>query len=336
MVVSAPVVASRTLGAPHLAGLVALSSVALLFIVLNEAQTGALSGLEAFRRISALQVHSGILAFPVSLIGVYFFGLTGAVCALGVTGAVLFVLNARGIRKEAGGAGIPIHWRGLGSEMGLVWRFNFPTLLCGSVYVPSMWLANLIVVNGPDGYAQMGLFSAADRWRTAVMFLPGLLGGVALPMLSNLAGDSNARKFRKLLRAKVAVSFLLSLLAAVPIAVLAPLIMRSYGSDFAEGSWVLVILCATAVMHAAYWIIGQSLVSKGRVWTIFRMNLGWAILLLITIWFLRHHGAVGLAASYLVADVFRLAAGLFLARRLLGGGAGAPPGGASGAHGILP
>jgi O-antigen/teichoic acid export membrane protein len=335
MVVAAPLVATRSLGAPHLAGMVALSSAALLFLVLNEAQIGALSGLEAFRRRSAIQIYGGILAFPISLAGVYFFGLTGAVCAFGVTGAVLVALNAWGIRREATLAGIPIHWRGIRSEMGLVWRFNLPTLLCGSVYVPSMWLANLIMVNGPDGYAQMGLFSAADRWRTAVMFLPALLGGVALPMLSSLAGDSNAGQFRKLLRANVAISSLLSLLAAVPIAALAPWIMRSYGSDFTEGKWVLVILCGTAVMHAAYWVIGQSLVSKGRVWTIFRMNLGWAILLLVTIWFLRHHGAIGLATAYLVADCFRLAVGLILSRRLLGGQTGAPLAGTAEANSTL-
>jgi len=324
MVVTAPLVATSCLGAPHLAGMVALSSVALLLLVLNEAQVGALSGLEAFRRRSTIQANAGLAAFPITVAGVYFFGLTGAVCALALTSGVLVVLNYQGIRKEAAQAGIPIRWDGLRSEMGLIWRFNLPTLLCGSVYVPSMWVANLLMVNGPGGYAEMGLFSAADRWRTAIMFLPALLGGVALPMLSSLAGNSSARQFQKLFRANVAISFLLSLAAAVPIAALSPWIMRSYGLAFSEGSWVLVILCATAVMHAAYWIIGQSLVSKGRVWTIFRLNLGWALLLLGSIWFLRHHGAKGLATSYLVADGFRLAAGLVVSRRLLGGGTEAP------------
>lgn len=317
MLLAAPLVARKCLGAPHLAGMVAITSIALLFLVLTETQVAMLSGLEAFRRRSALLVQGGIAAFPISLMGVYIFGLAGAVGALAVSLGVLSVLNAKGIRKETALAGIPIHWRGLQREMGMVWRFNMPTLLSSSVYVPSMWLANVLLVNQANGYAQMGLFSAADRWRTAIGFLPSLLGGVALPMLSSVSGHSDTRTFRHLLRANVAISCLISVAVALPIAALAPWIMRSYGAGFVEGKWVLVILCATAVTHAAYWIIGQSLVSKGRLWTIFPMNLGWAVLLLGTTWFLRERGAIGLATAYLAADAFRLGIGLMVIRRML-------------------
>lgn len=312
MLVAASSVAEKCLAAPHLASMVAITSISLLFWVLSETQVAILSGLEAFRRRSILQVYGGIAAFPISVIGVYFFGLTGAVSALAVSSGVMSLLNGHGIRKEIALAGIPIRWTGLHRDMGLVWRFNVPMLLCSSVYVPSMWLANVLLVNGPNGYAQMGLFTAADRWRTAIGFLPSLLGGVALPMLSTMSGESDSRRFGKLLRANVAISCLISLTVALPVAALAPWIMRSYGADFTDGRWVLVILCATAVTHAVYWIIGQALVSKGRVWTIFQMNLGWAVLLLGTTWFLRGHGAVGLATAYLAADAFRLGVGFLV------------------------
>jgi O-antigen/teichoic acid export membrane protein len=315
----APQIAKHCLAAPHLAGIVALSSLALFFQVMNEAQNAALSGLEAFRRRSVLQAYGGIVAFPLSVVGVCYFGLPGAVVALGLAGGVLAAISARGIRKEAELAGIRIVWRGLRREMGMVWRFNLPVLLSGSVYVPCMWLANLLMVNGPDGYAQMGLFSAADRWRTAIGFLPALLGGVALPMLSSVSGESDSRRFQKLLRANVAICFALSLAVALPISALAPWIMRSYGAEFTEGRWVLIILCFTAIIQATYWIIVQSLVSKNRVWTLFWTNVGWAILLLGISWSLRMHGARGLAIAYLAADAFRLLVGLIICRGLLSG-----------------
>jgi len=313
----APTVAKYCLGAPHLIGIVALSSIALFFQVVNEAQNATLSGLEAFRRRSTLQAYGGIVAFPVSVAGVYFFGLPGAVVALGIGGGVLAALSARGIRKEAELAGIPIVWRELRREMAMIWRFNLPVLLSGAVYIPCMWLANIIIVNIPDGYAQMGLFSAADRWRTAIGFLPALLGGVALPMLSSAAGGSDIRRFRKLLWANVAIATALSLAVALPIAVLAPWIMRGYGSEFTEGKWVLVILCFSAAIQATYWIIVQSLVSKSRVWALFWTNAGWASLLLGTAWLLRAEGARGLATAYLAADAFRLLVGLIICRHML-------------------
>jgi O-antigen/teichoic acid export membrane protein len=318
MVVGATLVADQFLAAPHLAKLVALSALVLIFQVLDQAQIGALSGLEAFRRRSTLQAYGSVVAFPVSLIGVYFFGLTGAVVALAVAGGVLVALNAWGIRKEAALAGIPILWRGTGREVRSILRFNVLAVLSGVVFAPPMWLANVMVANGPDGYAQIGLFSAADRWRTAIVFLPALLGGVALPMLSSLSDASDSSVFKRVLRANVVICSVTSLAVAAPIAVMAPWIMRSYGSDFAEGTWVLVTLCGAAVMHAAYSVIGQSLVSKGSMWTVLGVNLLWAVLLLSTAWFFRASGARGLAVAYLIADTVRLLAGLFLLPRVYG------------------
>ena len=311
--------AARLLAAPHLRVAIAISALALLFLVINEAQNGILSGLEAFRRRSAVQFAAGVASLPITVLSVFFFGLFGAVCGMIASQAVLVLLSYQAIQREASSAGVPIRWREGRKEIGILASFSLPTLCSGAVYVPAMWIANMIIGKYTGGYAEMGVFSAADRWRTAIAFLPMLLGGVTLPMLSSLSGESDHRRFHKLLRANAAITGLASLGIAVPIAALAPWIMRSYGSGFAEGKWVLVMLCATAVLHASYWIVGQALFSKGRVWPIFGINLGWAALLLGTVWLLREHGARGLAAAYLVADAYRLLVSLIVSGRLLTG-----------------
>jgi O-antigen/teichoic acid export membrane protein len=313
MVVTAPSVATRFLGAPHLTGLIALGALALVFTVLNEAQVGTLSGLEAFRRRSSIQIVAGIASFPITVTAVWFFGLTGAVWGMVISTALLVVLSWHAIRAELRNAGIPIQYRDIGSELGVIWRFNFPTLCCGAVYIPAMWVANLILVNGQAGYSEMGIFSAADRWRTAIMFLPTLIGGVTLPLLSGLG--ANPQQFKKVLWTNVATSFGLSVAVAAPIALFSPWIMKSYGREFTEGYWTLVTLCGAAIVHAAYWIVGQSIVSRGRVWTMFRLNVAWATVLLTVSWLTRTHGAQGLALGYLCAELLRLTAGIFVATR---------------------
>ena len=154
----------------------------------------------------------------------------------------------------------------------------------------------MILVNSPGGYAEMGIFNAADRWRTAILFLPSLLGGVTLPMLARLRGEAATERYHNLLWTNIKLSVLASVAVAAPVALLAPWIMARFGAGFAEGAWVLVTLCMTAVAFAAYWIVGQSLVSRGHVWTMFLFNLGWAVTLLTSEWLLRGHGAQGLAA----------------------------------------
>lgn len=315
MIATSAWLAARLLAAPHLSVAIAISAFGLLFSVINEAQIGTLSGLEAFKRRSTIQFVAGIASFPIAVVGVYFFGLMGAVSGLIASQALLVFLNYRGIRKEAAAAGVPIRWREIKKEFGVLIGFSLPTLCCGAVYVPSMWIVNMMVVNTAGGYAEMGLFSAADRWRTAIMFIPTLLGGVTLPMLASLQGEAASRQYQKVLLTNIKLSVLASCAIAAPIALLAPWIMGSYGPGFREGTWVLVTLCIVSVAHAAYWIIGQSLVSHGRMWTMFSFNLGWAALLLSSGWYLREYGAMGLAIAYLIADSARLVWALIYLKR---------------------
>jgi O-antigen/teichoic acid export membrane protein len=308
--------AARVLAAPHLQVVIATSALALLLILINEAQEGVLSGFEAFKRRSTVQFATAITSFPIVVLSVYFFGLIGAVWGLIASQGLQAVLSFRAIQRETSLAGIPIRWREAGKEVAILATFSLPTLCSGALYVPSMWIANMILVNSQGGYAEMGIFSAADRWRTAILFLPSLLGGVTLPMLARLRAESATERYNNLLWTNIKLSALASAAVAAPIAFLAPWIMARFGDGFAEGAWVLVTLCITAVAFAAYWIVGQSLVSRGHVWTMFLFNLGWATTLLTSEWFLRGYGAQGLATAYLLADIARLMAALVYANRM--------------------
>jgi O-antigen/teichoic acid export membrane protein len=243
-------------------------------------------------------------------------GLPGAVLSLVISSLLLMTLSHQGIRKEAARAGVPMSREGWGLEKGVLWRFSLPTVLGGAVYVPVMWLANVVIVNTPRGYSAMGVFSAADRWRTAVMFVPTLMGGVTLPLLTSLLGEANPRRYDKVLWASVVMSGLAAAALAIPIAAFSPWIMASYGPDFEQGRWALMALCVSSVAASSYWIISQSLISRARVWAMFWLNVEWAILFVSSVWILRHLGATGLAAAYLVADSLRLGTALlFMAGR---------------------
>jgi O-antigen/teichoic acid export membrane protein len=307
--------AARLLAAPHLKLAIAISAAALLLITTNEAQNGVLNGLEAFRRRSRIQFVAAIASFPVTVVGAFTFGLIGAVYGLIASQALILVLTQQAVQKETSAAGISIRWKEFRQEAGLLMRFSLPMLLVGAVYMPSTWIANMILVNTPSGYAEMGVFSAADRWRTAILFLPGLLGGVTLPMLSSLQSKADSDKYHNLLWANIKFSVLASLAVATPVALCAPWIMSSYGPGFREGTWVLITLCTTAVGFAAYWIVNQSLLSRGHVMTIFYINLGWAVTLLTVEWLLRGQGARGLALAYLLAEAGRVTASLIYANR---------------------
>jgi len=308
--------AARVLAAPHLQLAIAISAAALILITTNEVQNGVLNGLEAFKRRSTVGFVAAVAAFPVTVVGAFFFGLIGAVYGLIASQLVVLVLTQRAIQKEMAAAGLSIRWTEFGREAAVLMRFSLPMLLVGIVYMPSTWIANMILVNTPNGYAEMGVFSAADRWRYAILFLPGLLGGVTLPMLSSLQSKTDFGRYQSVLWANIKFSVLASFTVAAPIALFAPWIMGSYGPGFREGSGVLMTLCATAVAFAAYNIVNQSLLSRGQVMTLFYINLGWAVTLLTAEWLFLGHGAKGLALAYLLAEAFRVTAAMVCANRV--------------------
>jgi len=77
----APWLAEHTINAPHLAVVLRIAALILFINALNGAQTGALSGFEAFKTIAYINLFVGLISFPILVGGAYFGGLTGAVFA---------------------------------------------------------------------------------------------------------------------------------------------------------------------------------------------------------------------------------------------------------------
>lgn len=301
--VLAPWLAVHTLAAPHLDGLLRIGSLLLLLGAINGAQTGALAGFEAFKRLASINLIAGLSAFPLMVGGTWWLGLRGALLGLVGSLAVNCLLNFHGLRAEARRAEVALVFAGASREWSILWRFSLPALLSGVMIGPVYWLCNTLLVNQPDGYGQMGLFNAANQWFGALLFLPGILGQVALPVLSERLGQSDTGRSGKVL------SFYIKLNAAVvaPLVVLgciaSPLIMSSYGPAFSEGWPVLVAVLATAGLLAVQTPVGQIIAASGRMWLGSAMNLGWAVCFLVLTWVLIRWGALGLAGARLIAYI---------------------------------
>jgi O-antigen/teichoic acid export membrane protein len=250
-----------------------------------------------------VNLYLGLISFPILVGGAYIGGVNGAVWALAINLAGNWLLNHLALRKEACQYDVPFTFRNCSHELYVLWQFSLPVALAGAVVGPVNWVCNTLLVNRPGGYSEMGLFSAANQWRMAILFVPSMVGRVVLPMLSNLNGSEARTSYRKILRISIILNGGTGLAMALPIALLASGIMRSYGKGFEEGRWVLLCLVFSAVLMAVNNVVGQAIVSKGRVWLGFLLNLCWASALLVISWSLiqRGYGAFGLALATLIA-----------------------------------
>lgn len=303
LIIFAPWLALHTLNAPHLTTELRIGAVILLVSAMNGAQTGALSGLEAFKSIAHVNLWVGLSSFPLFICGAYFGGLRGSVWALGVNVGISWVLSHLALRKETTRHSIPFTLRDCGKEWHVLWSFSIPALLSSLMVTPVMWLCNAFLVNAPNGYGQMAIFDAANQWRAAIIFIPGMVGQLALPMLSSLNSINATGSYIKVLKLNLLLSGCAALIAAVPVALASPLIMKSYGVGFESGGLVLACMAASTVFAACNSIVGQAIASQGQMWAGLLFNSLWG-LALVSFGYIavsKGYGALGLAIANLVA-----------------------------------
>jgi O-antigen/teichoic acid export membrane protein len=305
-----PWLASHTFASRAVATPLAIGSGLLFFGEINGVQLGILSGMEAFGPIARVSLWSGLWSVPIILLGAWLGKVTGAVSGMVISMAVTCVLTHLVLRRETARAGISFSHFGTWEESSVLWKFSVPAFLSGAVVTPTSWICTTMLVNRPNGYAEMGLFAAADQWRNAVVFLPGIVARVVLPILSSHSKDSldSGSRFSNALDAGFAVGIIVAFPAVAALSFGGSLIAKFYGADFTAIRYPLAGLLYAAGAIAIGTPIGSAVQARGAMWFAFTNNLAWGILLLGFFRFAFFaRGAVGLslawASSYLVLAV---------------------------------
>lgn len=319
----APWLASHTIGAPHLADPLRVAGLGLVFTTMGGAQTGALAGFEAFRTQTLLNVWLGLLGIPIAVVGVWYWGLEGAVWATVATAALQWALTHVAVRLLARRDRVPVSLTGWWREQRVLWTFSLPALAQGVMVAPVSWAAAAILVNQPGGYPEMGVFSAANHWYAAVLFLPNALCGPVLPVLSERVGRGDGPGVRTVLRAAVAMNAA----AVVPIVAVgclaSPWLVRLYGPQFADAWPTFAAVLITAGIVAIINPVGYVLAASERLWLGFLMNTGWAAVFLGATVLLVGWGSLGIATARLVGYAVHFGWTLAFAMRFVRAGAGA-------------
>ena len=185
-------------------------------------------------------------------------------------------------------------------EKDIIWKLSFPTMLSNVMVGPVIWIANVIIINTSGGYGQLGLFNAADQWRTALAFLPGVIGTVLLPMLA-----ANNEKNENIEKLNVLISWIVVIIIALPLISFPEIISVLYGNNYYSTGFIEVLAlmifvsCITSYREG----ISRKLVVKNLMWWGVLDNVLWAIFLIGSVMFLKNLGALGLSLSYIIAYV---------------------------------
>lgn len=299
LILLAPFLAKQVLAAPQLAKPLAIGSGLAFFGAINGAQTGALAGFEAFKTIAVMNVIAGIASFPLIVFGVWARGLQGAIWGSVAALAINWILNNRALRRVCANANVSYHFAFCYRELGILHRFSLPALLAAIAVAPGLWVCNALLARQPQGYADLGIYAAADKWRLLILFVPTSVFTMVLPVLSNFYNERDDMRFKQVFRANLKVNAALVFSSVVLIAVFAVPIMTIYGPSFRGGWAVLLILAFSAIPETLNAILGLSLIARRLMWWRFAFDvLLVGVLVGLALLFIPKWGALGLAASY--------------------------------------
>lgn len=294
----APWLARNSLAAPELSPYIQLSALLLLLNAVNGAQTGALSGFEAFRKIAWVNGLTGLLNFPLVVGGAMLFELSGVIWGMIIAQASGCLANVLILRREAARLHIPrLPWSMTTSELSLLWRFAVPATLGSLLVTPVDWACTAMLARQPNGFEHVGAFSAANQWFGALLWLPYVMAQSVMPVLSERMGVNDTARSTKLLVVSIKISAAVTLPFVILGSLLSRHIMGAYGNDFARDWPTLVVSLATCAVVAVQVPVGTMIAASGRMWLGFCMNLLWAAVFLVMTWLLLQWGALGLASA---------------------------------------
>ena len=303
MLLLSGVLATEALHSSALTTAVQLGAVMLFVSILNGAPNGILVGLEDFRSV-AINTFIGSLCEAVFMvIGAWLYQLEGAILGFGIGVVALYVANSLSVSRDLNREHIVTQGKSIRREdWRLLYTYSIPATLSALTVAPVFFVIRSMLVSR-SGYAELGIFEAADQWKVIILFIPTTVSQIVLPILSSLL---DVHKFKKTLGLNILLIAVVSTVIALAVALLSPLIMPLYGQTFTD-LMPLTLLAVSTIFSAVSNVIEMSIYSRDKMWTCFGLNLVWAALLigLSELFLSQGMGASALALAVLLSYLLK-------------------------------
>jgi O-antigen/teichoic acid export membrane protein len=299
------VIAPALIG-PSLANDLRIGAVMVLGVAIAHVQSGALAGLEAFKKAACASFLAGILNFVCLVGGCWVGGLTGTVWGLGLAVGFNALINHWFLSREARRQQVPFWCRGWASELGLLWKCSLPVVLGSALGSPVHWLTQWILFGQSGGDAALAVYRVGFTWSLVVSLIPLPFCYAYIPVLSSLAEDA-ADSRRKLIWKAVLGSLAIAVPVGLVLVLLAGPILSMYGPEYVVGRSVFSVLMVCGAAESVIALLIATLLALGFLWWRLGAMLVWAVTVSgLALALVPMHGAMGIALSLLVGHVVLL------------------------------
>ncbi len=296
------------LDTPDLVPSIKIGALALVFIVFNYAQEGTLSGFEDFKAkaVNGFVMHSlqALAIIGGAYWGAHFLndGVLGAVLGFTVAYVLLIVLDQFSINRNFRVLGLAPSLRSIDKkDIKLLFTFTLPATVSSLLAVPGFWLIRTLLKNATGSFEDLADYDVADQWRNLVLFIPVMVGQVALPIMSGIE-HTDKKKFWRVLNVNLSLNVSITLVGALVVTLLSGFILSFYGEKYTN-TMPMILLSGACVFIAASNLFGVAITSLSRMWQWCGFNILWAtVMVSLTVVFLHMGmGATGVALAVLLA-----------------------------------
>lgn len=289
---------------PELTKPLLIGSVILLLSILNSSENGTLTGLEDFKSIAINTLIGSFFEAACMVVGAYFYQLEGAVAGFAIGVLCLYIANKLSAIRALNKAGISAYVKSVYREdWALIFSYSIPATLSALTVTPVFWLVRYMLVRASN-YGELGIFEAADQWKVMLLFVPGAICQIVLPIMSSI---TDHRLFRKALIGNLALIGGIAAILALVSWFVAPILMLLYGRTFTNTA-TLIALAFSTIPTALSQILEMTLYSREKMWTSFGFNIVWGIstVALAYLFLENQQGAFGIAMAILLAYILKL------------------------------
>lgn len=301
IILLAPIIAVKTLESPYLVNDLRWGGILLFFTILNGIQNGVLIGFENFRAAALNTLYGNTCEAILMCLGAYYYGVTGAIIGFGVGYIVIYICNLHSINKIFKNYNISISYKYVNwLDLKILYKFSIPAALSSLMVAPVFWIIRAMLVRY-NGYGDLAIYEAADQWKIIILFIPSAISNVALPIMSSLVKNSEA-KFWKILKINIGLNAGIAMGLTLLVILCGNFVMNLYGKGFSQTT-TLFILSGSTIFTAIANVIGVSISSRGKMWVGFTFNLIWGIMVITfsKLFLNMGLGSVALALSIFIA-----------------------------------
>lgn len=295
-------------GEEELSQLFRIVAPSVFYATIIGAQKGMLAGFEQFRVLAIINIIIAVANLPLLVGGTWFFHVEGTILGYVLINLVNLGINSYFLRRTFTKEAFPFTFRGIFQEKDILWRFSFPHAMSSLLNTPVTWLSSVFLARQPGGIEQLGIFSAATRWRQVMLFLPATLSQPSVPVLAERLSSGDYRAVTRILFGTLGVIVPVCGGLTLLLMILSKPIMATFGSDFIQdGVPTLLVLLSAAFVQAVITPFSNLTTSAGRTWASFAGVILKSTILIFTAILMVGRGAPGLAVAHFLSLAASLA-----------------------------